>query len=96
MLIKYFFLRIGWSIGTVGGPLAGGLLYDKLGYNSVFIFALVISKLIYILAIHWGIPSICLYFIMTDWCLFLPQLQLISSSDHWSKTKNAFKIARLL
>ncbi|KNZ52180.1 hypothetical protein VP01_365g4 [Puccinia sorghi] len=37
------YVMIGWSIGTVGGPLAGGLLYDKLGYNAVFVFALIIS-----------------------------------------------------
>ncbi|PLW09643.1 hypothetical protein PCANC_14839 [Puccinia coronata f. sp. avenae] len=43
------YVMIGWSIGTVGGPLAGGLLYDKLGYNSVFIFALVITAIDFIL-----------------------------------------------
>ncbi|EFP74743.2 uncharacterized protein PGTG_00699 [Puccinia graminis f. sp. tritici CRL 75-36-700-3] len=34
------YVMIGWSLGTVGGPLAGGLLYDSLGYNAIFIFAL--------------------------------------------------------
>ncbi|KAH9466482.1 hypothetical protein KEM48_001148 [Puccinia striiformis f. sp. tritici PST-130] len=39
------YVMIGWSIGTVGGPLAGGLLYDSLGYNSIFIFALVMTAI---------------------------------------------------
>ncbi|KAI7949969.1 hypothetical protein MJO28_008790 [Puccinia striiformis f. sp. tritici] len=37
------YVMIGWSIGAVGGPLAGGLLYDSLGYHSVFIFALILT-----------------------------------------------------
>ncbi|KAA1076079.1 hypothetical protein PGT21_033801 [Puccinia graminis f. sp. tritici] len=39
------YVMIGWSIGTVGGPLAGGLLYDSLGYNSIFVFALIITAI---------------------------------------------------
>lgn len=43
------YVMIGWSIGTVGGPLAGGLLYDKLGYNAVFVFALIITAIDFLL-----------------------------------------------
>ncbi|OAV98183.1 hypothetical protein PTTG_25690 [Puccinia triticina 1-1 BBBD Race 1] len=43
------YVMIGWSIGAVGGPLAGGLLYDSLGYHSVFIFALILTGLDFIL-----------------------------------------------
>jgi len=39
------YVMIGWSIGAVGGPLAGGLLYDSLGYHSVFVFALILTAL---------------------------------------------------
>lgn len=39
------YVMIGWSIGTVAGPLAGGLLYDSLGYHSVFVFALILTGL---------------------------------------------------
>ncbi|CAH7690418.1 major facilitator superfamily domain-containing protein [Phakopsora pachyrhizi] len=43
------YVMIGWSIGTVIGPLAGGMLYESLGYNSIFIFALVIVSIDFIL-----------------------------------------------
>jgi len=43
------YVMIGWSVGNVGGPLAGGLLYDSLGYDSVFVFALVITGIDFIL-----------------------------------------------
>ncbi|KAA1066191.1 hypothetical protein PGT21_024512 [Puccinia graminis f. sp. tritici] len=43
------YVMIGWSIGAVGGPLAGGLLYDSLGYHSVFIFALILTGIDFIL-----------------------------------------------
>jgi len=43
------YVMIGWSIGTVGGPLAGGLLYHKLGYNAIFVFALIITAIDFIL-----------------------------------------------
>lgn len=39
------YVMIGWSIGAVGGPLAGGLLYDSFGYHSVFIFGLILTAL---------------------------------------------------
>lgn len=42
------YVMIGWSIGTVAGPLAGGLLYDSLGYHSIFVFALVLTAMDFI------------------------------------------------
>ncbi|PLW31253.1 hypothetical protein PCASD_18069 [Puccinia coronata f. sp. avenae] len=43
------YVMIGWSIGAVGGPLAGGLLYDSLGYHSVFVFALILTGLDFVM-----------------------------------------------
>ncbi|MBW0504801.1 hypothetical protein O181_044516 [Austropuccinia psidii MF-1] len=43
------YVMIGWSIGSVLGPLAGGTLYASLGYHSIFIFAITITGIDFLL-----------------------------------------------
>ncbi|WAR52146.1 hypothetical protein PtB15_1B585 [Puccinia triticina] len=43
------YVLIGWSIGTVAGPLIGGLLYDSYGYDAIFIFALSMTAVDFVL-----------------------------------------------
>lgn len=37
------YVLIGWSLGMIIGPLMGGILYDSLGYDAIFISALILT-----------------------------------------------------